>query len=155
MTSLFRRSSSRGGSAGSNDGAPGNGSSAAPQDLNNSRPAARPVRRLEFNQAMEDFKIMFPSVDSDVIECVLRANSGAVEATINQLLQMNMDGSDDSDDSDDSIPPEVGCSPASERPACSWDGQVPLQSQSQHNCLLKLQLLFQCYFSSIPILLCC
>ncbi|XP_034759095.2 CUE domain-containing protein 1-like isoform X1 [Acipenser ruthenus] len=107
MTSLFRRSSSRGGSAGSNDGAPGNGSSAAPQDLNNSRPAARPVRRLEFNQAMEDFKIMFPSVDSDVIECVLRANSGAVEATINQLLQMNMDGYDDSDDSDDSIPPEI------------------------------------------------
>ncbi|RXM28986.1 CUE domain-containing protein 1 [Acipenser ruthenus] len=124
MTSLFRRSSSRGGSAGSNDGTPGNGSSAAPQDLNNSRPAARPVRRLEFNQAMEDFKIMFPSVDSDVIECVLRANSGAVEATINQLLQMNMDGYDDSDDSDDSIPPEVGCSPASERPACSWDGQI-------------------------------
>ncbi|XP_041097338.1 CUE domain-containing protein 1-like isoform X2 [Polyodon spathula] len=110
MTSLFRRSSSRGGSAGNSDGAPGSGSSSSavpPQDLNNSRPSAQQVRRLEFNQAMEDFKIMFPSVDSDVIECVLRANSGAVEATINQLLQMNIDGYDDSDDSDDSIPPEI------------------------------------------------
>lgn len=98
MTSLFRRSSSNGGSRG--------GSSA--QELNNSRPA-RQVRRLEFNQAMEDFKTMFPNMDYDIIECVLRANNGAVDATIDQLLQMNLDGSgcDDSSDSDDSIPPEV------------------------------------------------
>ncbi|NWW08435.1 CUED1 protein, partial [Oreocharis arfaki] len=100
MTSLFRRSSSNGGSRG--------GSSA--QELNNSRPA-RQVRRLEFNQAMEDFKTMFPSMDYDIIECVLRANNGAVDATIDQLLQMNLDGSgcDDSSDSEDSIPPEVTC----------------------------------------------
>lgn len=98
MTSLFRRSSSNGGSR--------NSSSA--QELNNSRPA-RQVRRLEFNQAMEDFKTMFPNMDYDIIECVLRANNGAVDATIDQLLQMNLDGSgyDDSSDSDDSIPPEV------------------------------------------------
>ncbi|XP_027327822.2 CUE domain-containing protein 1 [Anas platyrhynchos] len=98
MTSLFRRSSSNGGSRG--------GSSA--QELNNSRPA-RQVRRLEFNQAMEDFKTMFPNMDYDIIECVLRANNGAVDATIDQLLQMNLDGSgcDDSSDSDDSIPPEI------------------------------------------------
>lgn len=98
MTSLFRRSSSNGGSRG--------GSSA--QELNNSRPA-RQVRRLEFNQAMEDFKTMFPNMDYDIIECVLRANNGAVDATIDQLLQMNLDGSgcDDSSDSEDSIPPEV------------------------------------------------
>ncbi|NXY03453.1 CUED1 protein, partial [Pteruthius melanotis] len=98
MTSLFRRSSSNGGSRG--------GSSA--QELNNSRPA-RQVRRLEFNQAMEDFKTMFPSMDYDIIECVLRANNGAVDATIDQLLQMNLDGSgcDDSSDSEDSIPPEI------------------------------------------------
>ncbi|NXO70661.1 CUED1 protein, partial [Phainopepla nitens] len=97
MTSLFRRSSG-GGSRG--------GSSA--QELNNSRPA-RQVRRLEFNQAMEDFKTMFPSMDYDIIECVLRANNGAVDATIDQLLQMNLDGSgcDDSSDSEDSIPPEI------------------------------------------------
>ncbi|ETE64396.1 CUE domain-containing protein 1, partial [Ophiophagus hannah] len=67
MTSLFRRSSSNGGSR--------NSSSA--QELNNSRPA-RQVRRLEFNQAMEDFKTMFPNMDYDIIECVLRANNGAI-----------------------------------------------------------------------------
>lgn len=52
---------------------------------------------------------MFPNMDYDIIECVLRANNGAVDATIDQLLQMNLDGSgyDDSSDSDDSIPPEI------------------------------------------------
>lgn len=52
---------------------------------------------------------MFPSMDYEVIECVLRSNNGAVDATIDQLLQMSIDGqgSDDSSDSDDSIPAEV------------------------------------------------
>ncbi|NXR15052.1 CUED1 protein, partial [Semnornis frantzii] len=97
MTSLFRRSSN-----GSSRGA------SSAQELNNSRPS-RQVRRLEFNQAMEDFKTMFPSMDYDIIECVLRANNGAVDATIDQLLQMNLDssGCDDSSDSEDSIPPEI------------------------------------------------
>ncbi|XP_051966565.1 CUE domain-containing protein 1-like [Xyrauchen texanus] len=100
MTSLFRRSSSNGGSRG------GGGSGAG--ELNNTR-SNRQVRRLEFNQAMEDFKTMFPSMDYEVIECVLRANNGAVDTTIDQLLQMSIDGqgSDDSSDSDDSIPPEI------------------------------------------------
>ncbi|KAG8122690.1 putative CUE domain-containing protein [Naja naja] len=40
---------------------------------------------------MEDFKTMFPNMDYDIIECVLRANNGAVDATIDQLLQMNLD----------------------------------------------------------------
>ncbi|KAF0881146.1 CUED1 protein, partial [Crocuta crocuta] len=76
-----------------------------------SRPA-RQVRRLEFNQAMDDFKTMFPNMDYDIIECVLRANSGAVDATIDQLLQMNLEGGggsvyEDSSDSEDSIPPEI------------------------------------------------
>ncbi|CAF93225.1 unnamed protein product, partial [Tetraodon nigroviridis] len=94
MTSLFRRSSSNGGGEGG--------------QLNNSRPS-RQVRRLEFNQAMEDFRTMFPSMDYEVIECVLRSNNGAVDATIDQLLQMSVDGqgSDDSSDSDDSIPAEI------------------------------------------------
>uniref|UniRef100_A0A3Q3WUS7 CUE domain-containing protein n=1 Tax=Mola mola TaxID=94237 RepID=A0A3Q3WUS7_MOLML len=96
MTSLFRRSSSNGGSRNGGNG-----------QLNNSRPN-RQVRRLEFNQAMEDFKTMFPSMDYEVIECVLRSNNGAVDATIDQLLQMSIEGrSDDSSDSDDSIPPEI------------------------------------------------
>ncbi|XP_056413476.1 CUE domain-containing protein 1 [Hyla sarda] len=95
MTSLFRRSNSNGSSRGNS----------STQELNNSRP----VRRLEFNQAMEDFKTMFPNMEYDIIECVLRANNGAVDATIDQLLQMNLDdgGFDDSSDSDDSIPPEI------------------------------------------------
>uniref|UniRef100_H0XBA9 CUE domain containing 1 n=1 Tax=Otolemur garnettii TaxID=30611 RepID=H0XBA9_OTOGA len=114
MTSLFRRSSSSGGggTAGARGAeAGGGGAAAAPQELNNSRPA-RQVRRLEFNQAMDDFKTMFPNMDYDIIECVLRANSGAVDATIDQLLQMNLEGGgggvyEDSSDSEDSIPPEI------------------------------------------------
>ncbi|NWJ09569.1 CUED1 protein, partial [Crypturellus undulatus] len=94
--SLFRRSS------GGARGGP------APPALNNSR-AGRQVRRLEFNQAMEDFSTMFPRMDYDIIECVLRANRGAVDATIDQLLQMSLDGgeADDSSDSEDSIPAEI------------------------------------------------
>ncbi|EDL15842.1 CUE domain containing 1 [Mus musculus] len=115
MTSLFRRSSSGSGGGGAT-GARGAGTGAgdgstAPQELNNSRPA-RQVRRLEFNQAMDDFKTMFPNMDYDIIECVLRANSGAVDATIDQLLQMNLEAGggsayEDSSDSEDSIPPEI------------------------------------------------
>ncbi|XP_041850586.1 CUE domain-containing protein 1-like [Melanotaenia boesemani] len=105
MTSLFRRSNSNGGSR--SNGSGGGGSSTQGQ-LNNSRPN-RQVRRLEFNQAMEDFKTMFPSMDYEVIECVLRSNNGAVDTTIDQLLQMSIEGqgSDDSSDSDDSIPAEI------------------------------------------------
>ncbi|XP_026799433.1 CUE domain-containing protein 1a isoform X2 [Pangasianodon hypophthalmus] len=103
MTSLFRRSTSSNGSHGSR--ANGNGGS----ELNNSKSSRQHVRRLEFNQAMDDFKTMFPSMDHEVIECVLRANNGAVDSTIDQLLQMSLDGqgTDDSSDSEDSIPPEI------------------------------------------------
>lgn len=106
MTSLFRRSGS------SNGGSRSGGGGGEGGQLNNSRPN-RQVRRLEFNQAMEDFKTMFPSMDYEVIECVLRSNNGAVDATIDQLLQMSIDsqGSDDSSDSDDSIPAEVSHAP--------------------------------------------
>lgn len=47
--------------------------------------------QLEFSQAMSDFKVMFPEMDRDVIEAVLRANHGAVDATIDQLLAMSID----------------------------------------------------------------
>lgn len=40
---------------------------------------------------MTDFKTMFPDMDDDVIEAVLRANQGAVDATIDQLLAMSTD----------------------------------------------------------------
>ena len=39
---------------------------------------------------MSDFATMFPSMDSEVIEAVLRANDGAVDPTIDQLLTMNV-----------------------------------------------------------------
>ncbi|XP_054273771.1 CUE domain-containing protein 1 isoform X2 [Macrosteles quadrilineatus] len=47
--------------------------------------------QLEFHQAMADFKVMFPTMDDDVIEAVLRSNQGAVDSTIDQLLAMSMD----------------------------------------------------------------
>ena len=40
---------------------------------------------------MSDFKEMFPTLDDEVIEAVLRANDGAVDATIDQLLTMTID----------------------------------------------------------------
>lgn len=47
--------------------------------------------QLEFNQAMTDFKVMFPDMDAEVIEAVLRANNGAVDMTIDHLLAMSAD----------------------------------------------------------------
>lgn len=49
------------------------------------------TQQLEFHQAMSDFRTMFPDMDPDVIEAVLRANQGAVDATIDQLLAMSTD----------------------------------------------------------------
>ncbi|KAF6207076.1 hypothetical protein GE061_018315 [Apolygus lucorum] len=51
----------------------------------------QPTTQLEFHQAMADFKTMFPTMDDDVIEAVLRSNQGAVDATIDQLLSMSSD----------------------------------------------------------------
>lgn len=51
------------------------------------------VTQLEFHQAMNDFKHMFPEMEVDVIESVLRSNNGVVDATIDQLLQMNTESS--------------------------------------------------------------
>ena len=46
------------------------------------------ARQLDFSKAMSDFKVMFPSFDYEVIEMVLRANNGLVDATVDQLLAM-------------------------------------------------------------------
>ncbi|XP_042621238.1 CUE domain-containing protein 1-like isoform X3 [Cyprinus carpio] len=103
MTSLFRRSNAK-----NNHGSGTQGGDDASGELNNRRPP-RQVRHLEFTQAMDDFKTMFPSMKHEDIECVLRANHGAVDSTIDQLLQMSLHSraTDDSSDSEDSIPPEV------------------------------------------------
>lgn len=80
---------------------------------------APPAHQLDFYQAMADFKVMFPDMDEEIIEAVLRANNGGVDATIDQLLTMSVDTSDDTHVStvsdtfnykmfnDDTIPPEV------------------------------------------------
>ena len=40
---------------------------------------------------MTDFRVMFPDMEAEVIEAVLRANNGAVDATIDHLLAMSAD----------------------------------------------------------------
>ena len=57
----------------------------SPQSESNGTSGVKP---LEFKAAMRDFGIMFPTLDSETIETVLRANNGAVDATIDQLLEM-------------------------------------------------------------------
>lgn len=52
---------------------------------------AATTMQLEFEQAMSDFKTMFPDMDVEVIEVILRSNKGAVDATIDQLLAMSTD----------------------------------------------------------------
>lgn len=49
----------------------------------------KPKKPLDFYQAMSDFKKMFPHIDKDVIEAVLRANDGVVQTTIDQLLVLS------------------------------------------------------------------
>ncbi|XP_071508940.1 uncharacterized protein [Diadema antillarum] len=48
-------------------------------------------RQLDFTQAMADFQRMFPSMDREVIETVLRSNNGKVDETIDQLLALSAD----------------------------------------------------------------
>ena len=67
--------------------------------------------QLEFNQAMTDFKVMFPDMDADVIEAVLRANNGAVDTTIDHLLAMSADN-DLKQDSDQPPPAYTGQPPS-------------------------------------------
>ncbi|EDO41318.1 predicted protein [Nematostella vectensis] len=58
-------------------------------------------RQLEFGSAMKDFKSMFPEMDDEVIEAVLRANNGLVDATIDQLLTMGAVSGENSTNSSD------------------------------------------------------
>ena len=40
---------------------------------------------------MNDFRAMFPGLEVELIESILRANNGAVDDTIDQLLTMNFE----------------------------------------------------------------
>lgn len=44
---------------------------------------------------MDEFRIMFPGLATELIESVLRSNKGAVDETIDQLLSMNIVKPDD------------------------------------------------------------
>uniref|UniRef100_A0A182NME3 CUE domain-containing protein n=1 Tax=Anopheles dirus TaxID=7168 RepID=A0A182NME3_9DIPT len=86
--------------------------------------------QLEFSQAMSDFKNMFPDMDRDVIEAVLRANQGAVDATIDQLLAMSTDNQNEKlrhELETDGPPLRAAINQASERPLLdlSSDGGPP------------------------------
>jgi len=69
------------------------------------RPSSPTTTQLEFTQAMTDFKIMFPSMDVDVIEAVLRSNNGAVDTTIDQLLSMSADNETGNENKNSASPP--------------------------------------------------
>ena len=57
----------------------------------NSESSSSTSHNLDFFQSMYHFKKMFPKFDSEVIETVLRANDGAVDKIVDQLLAMSMD----------------------------------------------------------------
>lgn len=48
-------------------------------------------KALDFYESMYHFKKMFPKLDSDVIEAILRANQGQVDKTLDQLLAITLD----------------------------------------------------------------
>lgn len=43
---------------------------------------------------MDEFRVMFPGLATELIESVLRSNRGAVDETIDQLLRMSTRKSD-------------------------------------------------------------
>lgn len=47
------------------------------------------LRVLDYREVMSTFKIMFPTLDDEVIEAVLSCNKGDVDLTVDQLLTMS------------------------------------------------------------------
>uniref|UniRef100_A0A914UUS7 CUE domain-containing protein n=1 Tax=Plectus sambesii TaxID=2011161 RepID=A0A914UUS7_9BILA len=76
------------------------------------RPAANDPDALDFNRAMQDFQRMFPTIDSAVIEDVLRSNSGGVDDTIDQLLLLAMDDGGGEDVHHETAPKRYDALPA-------------------------------------------
>eukprot|EP00118_Oscarella_pearsei_P007399 m.35993 g.35993 ORF g.35993 m.35993 type:complete len:182 (+) comp32198_c1_seq3:33-578(+) len=66
-------------------------------------------QKLGFNEAMHDFKSMFPSIEDEVIETVLRAKNGSVDATIDHLIAMG--AGDDADAASKSNETGAGATP--------------------------------------------
>lgn len=93
-----------------------------------SLPSAPASGQLDFYEAMADFRTMFPKLDPDVIEAVLRANNGVVESTIDNLLKLNegneefvtaqvLRGGASGDAASDHPPPSYDAATAAERHA--------------------------------------
>lgn len=49
------------------------------------------VKHLDVTEALVHFQTMFPTLDSDVIESVLRANHGCVDESVDQLIVLTQD----------------------------------------------------------------
>ncbi|VVC42670.1 UBA-like,Ubiquitin system component Cue [Cinara cedri] len=47
------------------------------------------LRIIDYTEVIRTFKIMFPTLDDDVIEAVLSCNKGDVDLTVDQLLTMS------------------------------------------------------------------
>ena len=69
------------------------------QHHGSSRRGARRGQMLDFTMAMNNFTTMFPTLDADVIEMVLRANDGVVDPTIDQLIRMTATDASAADES--------------------------------------------------------
>ena len=94
----------------------------------------RQKKPLNFTQAMNDFKTMFPHIDNDVIEAVLRANDGIVQTTIDQLLVLaeTTPEKDENDKTDGLHLPNYDES-------LQEDDPPPAYSEIEHNILHEFQ----------------
>ena len=98
-------------------------------------PMVQPKKKpLNFTQAMNDFKTMFPHIDNDVIEAVLRANDGIVQTTIDQLLVLaeTTPEKDENDTTDGLHLPNYDES-------LQEDDPPPAYSEIEHNILHEFQ----------------
>ncbi len=78
---------------------------------------------------MSDFRHMFPNMDEEVIEAVLRANNGAVDETIDQLLTMNVDCT-----TDEAPPPTSTANNNSQQRTYMNDQDLPPQVLDRNFC---------------------
>lgn len=68
-------------------------------------------KALDFYESMYHFKKMFPKLESDVIEAILRSNQGQVDKTLDQLLAITLDSELDeirADKKSDKTPNDAG-----------------------------------------------
>jgi hypothetical protein len=52
-------------------------------------------KNLDFYESLYHFKKMFPKIDTDIIESVLRGNNGSVDRTLDYLLSMEIVNEDE------------------------------------------------------------